>query len=340
MRNDHWDEIIRKAERHEYFLGQIEFLLDFCGILEFFENNHYASSAVIELDEVLNNKFQKRFERYFNVASEMFDGNGLTKLENFRWERALLTKGNYLLMRVQSDTFLTNHGVGENFGWKRLLRDRTNRTKKEEKQKRSYLRELWDDLSDDGDIEGQLQNIIDDCSSVEERWRWELIKSPIAIKYCDDNNNRTLRIESENQGHEVYLMRSTKMNGRNVELYTYSLFKRLQPRLTSNWRESRENETSGYRNGAPGLFLIWRKQDQVLKFGVKYDAKKKKFVISFEQPIENIENIQEIRNILINQLNFDDSSGSTERIVRYEDATKKFEVFMSELNEAASQHLF
>lgn len=341
LRNDRWDEIIRKAERHEYFLGQIEFLLDFCGILDFFEENNSNWLAVLNLDDVCNNKLQNSFERYFNVATNMFDGNGLTKSKNFLWERALLTKGNYLLMRVQSDTFLTNHGVGENFGWKRLLRDRTNQTKKEEKQKRIYLRELWDDLSIDGDIEDQLEKIINDCPSVEDRWRSELIKSPAAIKYCDENHNRTLRIESENQGHEVYLMRSTKMNGRNVELYTYCLFKRLQPELTSNWEESHVNETSGYRNGAPGLFLKWKKQNQELILGVKYDAEQKRFVISFEQPIENIKNIQKIRNILINELNFDESTGSIERaekVVEYEDSTKNFKEFMSELDVKLCNH--
>ena len=207
-----WRALIDRAESHAYFKGQIEFLLDFCGVLEKWKNCSDADWTSKE-----HHNLQEKFERYLSLGEKMFNSGGIVRQKNYRWERALLSIGDYLLpCGRQNVSFLVNT-VWEQGSWKRLLRGSGPKVP----ESRKLLMQLWDRLSASEEIGGQLEAIIKSASGLE-LWRQCLIDNPHAIEYC---GNRAIRWNSEN---EVYLLSKTQMNGSHAELFTYCLHRKLQ----------------------------------------------------------------------------------------------------------------
>ena len=92
-----WRKLIDRAERHGYFRGQIGFLLDFCGALK--ATNDFNPSL---WDTVKHTTLQANFKRYLTLAEKTFSATGLIKLSEYRWQRALLSFGDYLLPRGET----------------------------------------------------------------------------------------------------------------------------------------------------------------------------------------------------------------------------------------------
>src|SRR5262249_50660559 len=88
-----WRERIARAEAHGYFQGQIEFLLKFSGVLDRWLD---ADSSVAWSDSE-DQEYQRRFSDYLAKAQTVFSTTGLNDFGDYRWERALLAKGDYLL---------------------------------------------------------------------------------------------------------------------------------------------------------------------------------------------------------------------------------------------------
>ena len=310
LRNYCWAELIYEAEGHGYFKGQIEFLLDFCGILGEIHN-----VEIIELDENSNREFQNRFKRYFELAKSMFNSSGLIDERDFRWERALLTIGDYLLLRRLNHSFLVNDR-GDMLSWKRFLRDGT--------EKREYLRRLWDRLDENDNIRDQLDEIINGCPNLEP-WRLEIVKSPEAIRYC---LKRSIR-KDENNG-VIYLLRSTQMNGWYVELLTYCLYQRLKSANFEsdfpNWVIHYDEVYGTYTN--PGILLTWCFQGQKLELKMEYEGET--FVI-FPAETSLQENSPELFGVLVNDADFAQENGKLQRVVSYSEVTQRLEEFMKVL---------
>ncbi|MFP3526191.1 hypothetical protein SB912_27275, partial [Pantoea sp. SIMBA_072] len=60
----------------------------------------------------------------------MFNARGLNSLPDFRWERALLSQGDYLLHSGSNYSFLSN-SASDQASWKRLLRGGAGQNEKE-----------------------------------------------------------------------------------------------------------------------------------------------------------------------------------------------------------------
>src|SRR5574341_237471 len=115
LKNDAWKKAIQAAEQHGYFRGQIEFILSFSGVLDYYLENGNCDWGA-EQDPEYSGKFVKYLER----ASAVFDNNGLKAFPDYLWARALLAIGDYMLYGRSNSSFLDN-GSRET-SWKRLLR--------------------------------------------------------------------------------------------------------------------------------------------------------------------------------------------------------------------------
>ena len=141
LAENRWRKLIDHAERHGYFRGQIGFLLDFCG----------AVTATNDLDPSLwdtvkHTTLQANFERYLTLAEKTFSASGLVDLGEYRWQRALLSFGDYLLPRGSNLSFLVNT-VTDETSWKRLLRGTGTNP-----EPREFLKQLWDQLNSNEDL--------------------------------------------------------------------------------------------------------------------------------------------------------------------------------------------
>lgn len=217
LRSDDWKKLIYRAEGHPYFKGQIEFLLDFSGILD-----HFIESQKCDWDSNEDHQFRQSFETYLLKAEALFQRDGIIPLRDCLFERALLTKGEYLLPRNSNLSFLKN-SFDRDLSWKRLLRGSdvdASQTGTTTTQKRKYIKALMDDLqlSDLSQIEIALQRIIENTTPVT-AWYAPLIQYPEMIDYCEDSF-----IRHEDYYKHTLLLKRKQTNGSHRELRSYDLY--------------------------------------------------------------------------------------------------------------------
>ena len=202
-----WRDRIDRAEEHGYFSGQIEFLLDFCGVLA------QAEKMPAKWDGTVHAKLHTAFDGYFTKAQISFASSGLAPTKptagTHLWKRALLTVGDYLSSSGSNHSFLTDPQRNWD-SWKRFLRGGTSGT-------RQFLKILWDRIDANADIEPQLEQIIASATSLEP-WRAAIIRHPKVISYCGEQEMR--RVGND---EEIYLLRKKQMSGYHAELFSYVL---------------------------------------------------------------------------------------------------------------------
>jgi hypothetical protein len=203
-----WREPILRAEAHGYFQGQIEFLLKFSGVLD-----RWLDDNSVRWSDSEDAEYRKRFSNYLSKAEAVFSDGGLNDFGDYRWERALLVKGDYLLPRGLNHSLLAN-GQGE-ATWKRLLRGALKSDESVE-QKRGYVREVFDEIDLVKGVAESLDSVLAVPLSMES-WRRAAIEQPEVIAYCWKRN---IRWHSDGN---IYLMRKVQMNGEHAELFTFHL---------------------------------------------------------------------------------------------------------------------
>lgn len=210
LRDADWRSVIEPAERHNYFAGQIEFLLDFAGVLENWnEQTGVSWTPEEEADRIAT------FVRYRDKAFAVFSGNGLTPMPNFLWERALLAHGDYLLHAGRNHSLL--HNAERDESWKRLLRAGPS---PEAIAKRKLVQAVLDDIDLTQGVTVSLTELLRHATP-DEPWRALLVHHPDAIAYCRLRNVR------RGAAGRLYLLRKTRMSGDHAELLTYVLYCRL-----------------------------------------------------------------------------------------------------------------
>ena len=219
LAHEGWRTLITDAENHGYFRGQIEFLCAFSGASEEWARNPDPA----QWGEALHLRLQTSFAEYLARARAMFHEKGLQPLPDFRWERALLARGDYFLHTGQKTvnhwSFLVSQPT-EPGSWKRLLRAGSEKelTRQQVAEKRDLLRQLWKDLSPDQPLPPQLDAFIA-AAKPSEPWMAELIRTPAAFAYCQQ---RMLRWGWETDP-SIYLLSQSQTNFRRAELFTYGL---------------------------------------------------------------------------------------------------------------------
>ena len=206
-----WRPLIDRAEGHGYFRGQVEFLLDFSGVMAASTDKGKA-----DWEEALHLSLQERFEGYLKKAETMFEPQGLKDSGTHCWQRALLSIGDYLLPSgTQNISFLVNSST-DPASWKRLLRG----TGPKAPEARKLLLQLWDRLKENESVEEQLRDIISGAT-IQDAWREALVQTPAALDYC---GNRAIRW---NAPDEVYLLKKSQMNGAHAELFSFCFYQRV-----------------------------------------------------------------------------------------------------------------
>lgn len=255
-----WKPLIEKAEGHGYFRGQIGFLLKFAGIES-------------DTDDTL--RHQAAFTDYLDRATAMFGDRGLNSLPDFRWERALLSLGNYLLDYRQNESFLVNQ-QSDQASWKRLLRDAASGT-----SQGKVLKKLWAAFSGTSNIGKQLDSIIASASDIE-AWRGALIETPTAIGYC---GKRMIRHTANGL---VYLLSKIQTNGAHAELFSYCFYKNVaSPAGNSDKYEVfrpayYESNTADIE---PGIQLHFGFSGLSLVLDIEYQPDEYRLWVSFEEEL-------------------------------------------------------
>jgi hypothetical protein len=209
-RNDEWRLYLLEAEKHVYFQGQIEFLLAFTGVLD-----RWLETRTCTWNESENAEYLKRFRDYFAKASAIFSANGLIDFGESRWERALLSIGDYLLPHGNSGnrSFLLNKD--RDVSWKRLLQGAIDPNDFVEKRRR-YVKALFDQIDLNIGIIESLESVIGHANPSDE-WRRVIVRKHELMEFCE---KRMIRFVSENR---VYLLRKVRMSAEHVELFSYNL---------------------------------------------------------------------------------------------------------------------
>ena len=179
-----WRALLERAELHTYLLGQIEFLLDFSGIL-----GAWLPTEAITWGEQEDANYRAAFGLMLRRAEAVFghpDG-GLTELGEFRFERALLCFGDYALRptRQSAKRSLGMNAPESQVSWKILLRaDLRNDRLREQ---RAFLGQLFETIDPD-DLPTSLDRVIAAGVADEENhdadWRQALIHQPVMLRFC------------------------------------------------------------------------------------------------------------------------------------------------------------
>lgn len=207
-RSNEWRPLILKAEQHGYFKGQIEFLFKFAGVLD-----RWVGSNSSDWSAQDDAGYRQAFADYFAKASAVFSAKGLNDFGEYRWERALLSIGNYLLPKGSNYSFLTDSD--RDASWKRLLRGAIRGDDPVE-TRRPYVKDLLDQIDLNIGVNESLNSVITQASPTDE-WRRLIVDKPEMIEFC---RNRMIRWQSTDC---VYLLRKIRMSGEHAELFTYHL---------------------------------------------------------------------------------------------------------------------
>ncbi len=223
LKSNRWREVIIDAEKHPFFDGQIGFILNFSGILEF-----YRGQENCDWNEELDKQYFNYFEYYSKSAGNVFRviRNSSGDID-YLWERAVLSEGVYFTEK-NGDRYNmlssrdTRNNIPRDHSWRRLMRIGSRDIEK----KQQYVKAVIDNpLFDAEDIGHSLQVI---CAVALENpeisgWRRALIKHKELMKCCNQGF-------IEHNSQETILLSESQRNHYHHELYTKVLELELKQR--------------------------------------------------------------------------------------------------------------
>ncbi len=236
-----WEDAISTAENHPYFKGQIGFILSFAGIQAYYNNNNACN-----WNDGENAKFFAAFNDYADKAAAAFSKEGVVASHEHIWERALLSKGDYLLSKNGNFSFLIN--ADRDISWKRLLRDGNE-------GKRKYIRELFDDPNfNSNNVANSLSTIINQADVQD--WRKYFIESTAILSFLGPK--RYIRWNSPDS---IFLLERQRMSGKHVEYYSYAYYlENLKGKRFLPFSETRYHFVSGEEESPYAVIDSWNFQ--------------------------------------------------------------------------------
>lgn len=213
-----WKVAIERCEKHNYFNGQIGFILEFAGIVDAYKQDRSLTWLPEENDVYLT-----AFDRYARLASFIFllDEDKIRANDvDYCFERAVLSHGDYLLNVNRSDRWnlLSTETVAKNvkrdLSWKRLLR--LNETRDDLVKGQKLVKATFDDIENEDDIISELER---QCQGkqYDEKWRELLISCPALIEECYYG---FMTFSDE----QILLLNYWFTNSSHLELFTYHLW--------------------------------------------------------------------------------------------------------------------
>ncbi|MGP1576559.1 MAG: DUF262 domain-containing protein [Treponema sp.] len=188
LKDTTWLPLLEKAERHPYFDGQIGFILNYARNT----NGEYS---------------QQDFNRYAANLMKLFSKE-FQEQHDFLFQRALLSKGNYLIQPDWRCSFCSFDPSlrAKTDNWRKVFND---------SEKNLILKALLDDITND-DILDDLNHIIANSSISD--WRKYIIDNGQHIAYC---GNRCIYFVEDGK---IYLLSKIRMSSYHRELFSYELY--------------------------------------------------------------------------------------------------------------------
>lgn len=229
LKGESWKTVIEAAEKHAYFNSQIGFLLVFSGIYDYFQQNKNC-----DWNEEENQAFLNSFISYSKKSSAVFDKDYDHRIndENYVFERAVFTKGDYLFpfeseRKNLLSTSVVKNNVKRDHSWKRFLRISDNETWRE---KQNFVKAVLDDSRfDETRVQQSLEDIAKDSTGT---WRDMFISCPQIFDFCQqgfiwfsDENDITLLSQSQfNHYHTDLILYYNYINLYSSDVFKYGRF--------------------------------------------------------------------------------------------------------------------
>ena len=184
---------------------------------------------------------------YSTKAVAIFEKSGLKKIPNFAWERALLSKGDYLLQEGSNFSFLIDND--RDISWKRLLRDDNDR-------KRKFVKAIFDDSDFTIDNVPKSLNKIIKNSNIND-WREKFIEISEIIGYLGPK--KYIRWNSENT---IFLLKKERLSAIHADYYSYAFYvKHLKDKIFSPFSEADYYDLNGDTESPCAFIDGWTYQD-------------------------------------------------------------------------------
>lgn len=251
MKTSEWNAAIIELECHDFFRGQIGFALKFSGIVDYF-----YEQGNVDWQDASESYFQK-FKHYALCGSVVFTEIGLLRKNiNYAWERAVLSKGNYLTMSsanrfnlLSARTF--NNNMARDNSWRRFMRLSLPLSDSWNKQQQ-YVKDVFDDPDfDPSDLRGGLEAICTKAlSECPFDWRSMLIAKPELIGL----SHQGFIVKTS---HEIILLHESQRNHYHSELYSKYLELELRDRKIKI-SPFKSIEYNSVRSGESISFLVFR----------------------------------------------------------------------------------
>lgn len=320
LENETWENEIINAENNWYLDGQIGFLL------EFSKNS---------LDEF--KKYRNKFSALWELAQnkQSIDKDQL-KHQQVLIYQALLTKGDYLPPLGSNYTFCSFDATSprqRNDNWRKVFNSDKLRATEDDIKRKTYLQKLLDDPNFDiNDVKSSLNKII--VNSQIDDFRKYFIENREYIEYCE---KLQLRYIDE---HQIYLLKTTQMNGAHTELYSWNLFNKefgLASKRKEWWRLESDKvfkpfQTTWYKESIswdkPSIVLSdFNFEDQNITLNIIYKEGSYSISVKNEQKEPLNTSILEV----LKELGFSDDNTKNE--ITYSDILSEIENICSKLNE-------
>ena len=205
-----WEQSIKKAENHSYFLGEILFALRLC-----------QANDITRIND--HEKALKEFEQSWNTIECIFNENEVSKLrvDDNLFRRALLTYGDYSCWANSSYTYFFEGGKGY-FNWRRMLR--------EEKSFKVFSK-LFNDLKSENittaeDVNKFLKSKIENYQKnpPQKDFSYYVITIPEIMQYMKEKRFRT--VDDYNKRYLLYS--KATLSAEYAEAYSFFVFCHIQ----------------------------------------------------------------------------------------------------------------
>ena len=269
-----WPSIIKSAEANSFFKGQIGFLLEFSGIEKYFdENNNF------DWNESVDKKYFNLLQTYIQKAGPVFAAlkSKGSKGLNCLWERAVLSKGDYLpILSYDRYSFLNSNWKNRDYSWKRLLRWEINDKSKEKRWGSiQYVKEVFDDSR--VKVEDPLRSLEEVAADSVNDWREDFLREPRLMAFCDYG------LINFDENENITLFRKSKKNHRKARLETYQLYLKLED-LALNITPFKRlwiYEASASEDFSCAVIDRWDFRDKRYAMDMYYRTKHKSYYIKF-----------------------------------------------------------
>lgn len=197
--HDFWSGWFKRILQHPYLRGMAGFLLDFA-----------------EVQNAMDTGSRARFEAYAQIAMEVFkatrDGLRQNSGQEWAWERAVLSAGNYLPLRSYDRyNLLTTSGRGE-YSWSQFLR-------KDDTGRKQFVKDVLEEIASSGwqqrGLHAVMTDICDQHGQSGVIWRDLMVKKTDLISKCGSGYIYF--------GPKILLLSKERTSSHHVELFTYHL---------------------------------------------------------------------------------------------------------------------